>query len=34
VGEKVLAPGEDWTIIGSDADPVVQEALGLDPSGV
>jgi len=34
VGEKVLAPGEDWKIVGSDADPIVQEALGLDPSGV
>jgi phthalate 4,5-dioxygenase oxygenase subunit len=27
--EKVLAPGEDWRVLGTDADPLVQEALGL-----
>ncbi|MGC2005909.1 MAG: hypothetical protein WA689_14235, partial [Trebonia sp.] len=26
--EKILEPGEDWRILGTDADPVVQEALG------
>ncbi|MBO0694431.1 MAG: hypothetical protein J2P58_16110, partial [Acidimicrobiaceae bacterium] len=34
VGEKVLAPGEDWKVIGSNDDPIVQEALGLNPTGV
>ena len=27
--EKILAPGEDWRILGTDADPVVIEKLGL-----
>jgi phthalate 4,5-dioxygenase len=26
--EKVLADGEDWRVLGTDADPTVQEALG------
>jgi phthalate 4,5-dioxygenase oxygenase subunit len=26
--EKVLADGEDWRVLGTDADPVVQEATG------
>ena len=26
--EKVLADGEDWRVLGTDADPAVQEALG------
>jgi len=25
--EKILEPGEDWRVLGTDADPVVQEAL-------
>ena len=29
--EKVLEPGEDWRILGTDADPVVQEALDVEP---
>jgi phthalate 4,5-dioxygenase len=28
--EKILEPGEDWRLLGTDADPVVQEALGID----
>jgi phenylpropionate dioxygenase-like ring-hydroxylating dioxygenase large terminal subunit len=28
--EKILEPDEDWRILGTDADPVVQEALGLE----
>jgi len=28
--EKILEPGEDWRLLGTDADPVVREALGLD----
>jgi phthalate 4,5-dioxygenase len=28
--EKILEPGEDWRLLGTDADPVVQEAFGLD----
>jgi phthalate 4,5-dioxygenase len=28
--EKILEPGEDWRLLGTNADPVVQEALGLD----
>jgi len=28
--EKVLEPGEDWRLLGTNADPLVQEALGLD----
>jgi hypothetical protein len=27
--EKVLAPGEDWRILGTDEDPTVIEKLGL-----
>ena len=27
--EKVLAPGEDWRLLGTDADPIVIEKLGL-----
>src|SRR3989304_4512808 len=27
--EKVLAPGEDWRVLGTDDDPMVQEVLGL-----
>ncbi len=27
--EKILEPGEDWRILGTNADPVVREALGL-----
>jgi phthalate 4,5-dioxygenase len=26
--EKILEPGEDWRVLGTDEDPVVQEALG------
>jgi phthalate 4,5-dioxygenase len=26
--EKILEPGEDWRILGTKDDPVVQEALG------
>jgi phthalate 4,5-dioxygenase len=26
--EKILEPGEDWRPLGTNADPVVQEALG------
>jgi phthalate 4,5-dioxygenase len=26
--EKILAPGEDWRVLGTNDDPVVQEALG------
>jgi len=26
--EKILADGEDWRVLGTDADPTVQEALG------
>jgi phthalate 4,5-dioxygenase oxygenase subunit len=29
--EKILGPGEDWRVLGTDADPVVQEALGIEP---
>jgi phthalate 4,5-dioxygenase len=28
--EKILEPGEDWRLLGTDADPVVQEAYGLE----
>jgi phthalate 4,5-dioxygenase len=28
--EKILEPGEDWRLLGTNADPVVQEALGLE----
>ena len=28
--EKILEPGEDWRLLGTDADPVVQEALGIE----
>ena len=27
--EKVLAPGEDWRTLGTPADPIFAEALGL-----
>jgi phthalate 4,5-dioxygenase len=27
VGEKILEPGEDWRVIGTDDDPIVREAL-------
>jgi len=27
--EKILGDGEDWRVLGTDADPVVQEALDL-----
>lgn len=30
--EKILAPGEDWRVLGTDDDPVVREALGLSPA--
>jgi hypothetical protein len=29
--EKILEPGEDWRALGTDADPVVREALGVEP---
>jgi phthalate 4,5-dioxygenase len=29
--EKILEPGEDWRMLGTDADPVVQEAFGIEP---
>jgi len=29
--EKILEPGEDWRILGTDDDPIVQEALGIEP---
>jgi len=28
--EKVLEPGEDWRLLGTNQDPTVREALGLD----
>jgi hypothetical protein len=28
--EKILEPDEDWRLLGTDADPVVKEAYGLD----
>jgi len=28
--EKILEPGEDWRLLGTDSDPVVQEAYGLE----
>jgi hypothetical protein len=28
--EKILEPGEDWRVLGTDDDPVVREALGSD----
>ena len=28
--EKILEPGEDWRLLGTDADPIVREAYGLD----
>jgi hypothetical protein len=31
--EKILEPGEDWRLLGTDNDPVVQEALGQSPVG-
>jgi len=27
--EKILEPGEDWRLLGTDGDPVVQEAGGV-----
>jgi len=24
-------PGEDWRLLGTDADPVIQEAYGIEP---
>jgi phthalate 4,5-dioxygenase oxygenase subunit len=27
--EKILEPGEDWRLLGTEADPVVQEAHGV-----
>jgi hypothetical protein len=27
--EKILAPGEDWWILGTNDDPIVQEAEAL-----
>jgi hypothetical protein len=27
-GEKILAPGEDWRLVGSDEDPAVMRSLG------
>jgi phthalate 4,5-dioxygenase len=29
--EKILEPGEDWRLLGTDDDPVVQEAFGVEP---
>jgi hypothetical protein len=29
--EKILEAGEDWRLLGTDDDPVVQEALGIEP---
>jgi phthalate 4,5-dioxygenase len=29
--EKILEPGEDWRLLGTAADPVVQEAFGTEP---
>jgi phthalate 4,5-dioxygenase len=29
--EKILEPGEDWRLLGTDGDPVVQEATGVVP---
>jgi hypothetical protein len=31
--EKILEPGEDWRLLGTADDPVVQEALGQSPAG-
>jgi hypothetical protein len=32
--DKILEPGEDWRVLGTDDDPVVQEAmLSLQPGG-
>jgi hypothetical protein len=31
--EKILEPGEDWRVLGTDEDPVVQEALGQASAG-
>jgi hypothetical protein len=27
--EKILEPGEDWRLLGTNDDPVVQEAIGV-----
>jgi hypothetical protein len=29
--EKILEPDEDWRLLGTDADPVVRDAYGLEP---
>jgi hypothetical protein len=29
--EKILEAGEDWRVLGTDDDPIVQEALGIEP---
>ena len=29
--EKILEPQEDWRVLGTNADPVVREALGIEP---
>jgi len=29
--EKILEPGEDWRVLGTDDDPIVQEAYGIEP---
>lgn len=31
--EKILEPGEDWRLLGTNADPLVREALGLELHG-
>ncbi|HXZ64224.1 MAG TPA: hypothetical protein VEH05_05780, partial [Streptosporangiaceae bacterium] len=28
--EKILEPGEDWRVLGTDDDPIVQEAFDLE----
>lgn len=28
--EKILEPGEDWRVLGTDDDPVVKEAYGIE----
>jgi phthalate 4,5-dioxygenase len=28
--EKILEPGEDWRVLGTDDDPIVREALDLE----
>jgi len=34
VGEKILEPDEDWTVIGTDQDPIVREALFGEPASL